>query len=50
MNRQIGRLFAIVIVLFSICPFFAQSRSKCGDLAGMRMYSTRVGTMEESQS
>src|ERR1700750_3188258 len=34
----------------SMWPCFCQSRSKCGDFAGMRMYSVIAGTMESSQS
>ena len=33
----------------SMYPCSAQSGSKCGDLLGMRMYSTSSGTMESSQ-
>ena len=31
-------------------PFAAQSPSKCGDLAGMRMYSSSWGTISSSQA
>lgn len=34
----------------SIWPFFCQALSKCGDLAGMRMYSTSEGTIASSQN
>ena len=34
----------------SMWPCFSQSLSKCGDLAGMRMYSTSAGTMASSQN
>src|SRR6266850_4536664 len=34
----------------SIWPCFCQSRSKCGDLAGMRMYSVIDGTIASSQN
>src|SRR4029077_6201645 len=34
----------------SMWPCSCQSRSKCGDFAGMRMYSVIAGTMESSQN
>src|SRR4051812_44432412 len=34
----------------SMWPCFCQSPSKCGDFAGMRMYSVSAGTMESSHS
>src|ERR1043166_3920524 len=34
----------------SMWPCFCQSRSKCGDFAGMRMYSVIAGTIASSQN
>ena len=34
----------------SICPFAAQALSKCGDLAGILMYSVSAGTIESFQN